>query len=174
MADWITPRVWVVREAITATKLNEISESLNFLFKTARSIVTQFGGGTNLTSTNTSFAAVDDAQFTLSIDVPEGADVLCWFNAAAQHSLTTGSAIFDVLIDDTNYVSSGTGTPATTGCFPQRSIQGTSAAYVGGNLIIEGLSAGVHTFKLRWKVITAGTITLFLSGSYNQFGVRVG
>lgn len=171
---WVTPRTWVAREGITATKLNEISENLNLLFLTPRSIVTQFGGGTNLTSTNTSFVAVDNAQFTVSIDVPAGADVICWFNGAAQHSLTTGSAIFDVLIDGTTYVSSNTGTPATTGCFPQRSIQGASAAYVGGNLVISGLSAGVHTFQLYWKVITAGTITLFLNGSYNQFGVRVG
>ncbi len=170
---WFDPRTWVVREGITATKLNEISEDLRALKNPPKSVVTIGGGGANLTTASATFVAVDDAQFLLSIDKSEAeSDLEVVMTAAAQHSLTTGHVHFDVLIDGTTWASSMTGTPATNGLWTHRAIQGATPSGVPtAPFKIPGLAAGVHTLSLRWKLTTAGTATLVLAGYAFQYYV---
>ncbi len=175
MADWIDPREWVVGEGITATKLNEISESINYVHDKPKSIVTIFGSGADLTTTSTTIVAVDDAQFTLSLQVIAGESVVVALVVDTTGSTTNINPVYDVIIDDTTYVSSNTATPLTAGLWTRytptaaTSVSGLPAAPV----IITGLVAGVHTFKLRWKVSAAGTATLYLNAKFCQFSARI-
>lgn len=172
MADWITPREWVVGEAISATKLNEISESLNYIHEKPKSVVTIYGSGTDLTTGSTTYVAVDDAQFTLSLEVQAGEDVRLWLTLVHTNATTGTLNDYDVIIDDTTYVSANIGTPLTQGIIRGRIAAGAVNQSNNAYLVISGLSAGVHTFKLRWKT-SASTAKLILSGAYFQFGVQV-
>ncbi len=170
---WVTPREWTLKEPITASKLNEFSAADLYLFSRPKSVVTIPGDGTNITTTSTTFTAVDDAQFTLSLEVAEGAEVQFDLLASCRHSVLGGFFHFDIIMDDVTYMSSMTGTPVTDGIWKNQA----RAASVDGALgaapfYRSGIAAGVHTFKLRWRLTTAGLITLMINGTLAQFAAR--
>lgn len=166
MVTWVTPRTWVTLDQITATRLNsELRDQLSFLKTPPRSVVT-IRNATNITTASTSVTQVDDAQFTLQLTT-FGGDVRVWFLGQILNA-SASVARLDVLMDGTTYLSSGTGTPLTSGM-----LQMTIAAGFGNNgaftFLVQNLPAGTHDFKLRWWV-SAGTLTLVMAQQAVQFG----
>jgi hypothetical protein len=69
---WTTPRTWATLEQVTATYLNQqLRDNMDYLFDRPRSIVT-VRNGTNINVVSTSFAALDDNQFTLELETSGG------------------------------------------------------------------------------------------------------
>jgi hypothetical protein len=68
--------------------------------------------------------------------------------------MATSNAIFDILIDSTRYASGG-----NDGLLAAQDAS-SARGPVSAALLITGLSAGAHTFKLQWKAVT-GTATLY-------------
>jgi hypothetical protein len=162
---WTAPRTWLLLEQITATYLNEqVRDNLDYLFNRPRSII-DIANGSNINVTSTTFAAVDDNQFTVELETA-GGDVE--LNLRLQVSVPANAVVaIDFLIDNTNYVSSGTSTPLTNGI---STVPQTTAAVVGTTnvrAVVQGLSAGVHNFKLRMRTST-GTAVVTLANILTQ------
>lgn len=166
---WTTPRTWIIEEPINVSKLNtELSGNMNYLYNRPATYVTIKGDGTNLTNALTTFSALDDAQFTLNLTTTSGR-VEFILNAMVSRS-AAGILEWDVLIDDSTYASSGTATPVTNGLGGLQVT--TTVDQLNGRFRIDGLTPGLHTFKLRVRNSAAGTATVYLSGYFCQFGVR--
>lgn len=164
---WQGPSDWAGGLGITATELNKISNNLRYLFAPARAVATVRGAGSDITTTSTTITAVDDGQFALSLDTC-GRDILIMLNAHVAHSVAANFVAFDVIIDDTNYASTLTGTGATQGLFSHRNPTAAGIYQCSGQHIIPAGSIspnGIHTFKLRWKA-QAATATLKLGSGY--------
>jgi hypothetical protein len=169
---WTTPRTWLPGEILTATKLQAVSDDLQYLYARPSLALTVRGSGTNITSTSLTFAAVDNAQFYGTVTTT-GADLKLSLNASCAHSIANTLVAFDVLIDGINYASSLSGTAVTNGLWAFRP---TTAAIVytfsGDHIIPAGLlAAGTHNFSLVWRGGAAGTSTLAINGYVCQFRV---
>jgi hypothetical protein len=167
---WTTPKTWAAGELVTAAMLNtHIRDNLEYL-KTppAASYILNESG--DYATTSTSFVNVDGTKLALTI-ATAGGDVLVGFSGTIINtSGTAGHTFFDVEVDtvrtagDDGYIAVS---PAGAG----------TRSPVTFLKLIQGLSAGSHTFKLQWKV-AAGTASLFSgAGSSNgdlhpQFFVR--
>lgn len=171
---WNTPLTWAIRDPITATKLNaQLRDNSNYLFARPRTLITQLGAGSDLTTASATFVAVDDAQFTANLTTSGGL-VEVNLSAVIAHSVLSAFVYFDVIIDDVTYVSSQTGTPLTNGLWGARETLAAAIISVPSQPFIYPLvlSSGVHTFKLRWRTSVA-TATLKLSaGNVFQFSVK--
>lgn len=167
---WTTPRTWATLEQITATYLNEqLRDNLEYLYNRPHSFVT-IRNGTNVNITSTSFAALDDGQFTLELTTT-GGDIEIWLTGTFEHGSGGVAVMFDVLMDNTTYLSSMTGTPLTNG------LAAFFAPNVGYDTItslrytISGITADTHNFKLRVRT-TSGTGVWLAANYCTQFGVR--
>jgi hypothetical protein len=145
---WTTPATWTPGQVITATDLNtHLRDNLNFLFSRPNSVIKR-DNNANYTTTSTSFVDVDGTNLKITLTIT-GSVVLLVFTVMA-----SSNAVFDILIDSTRYASGGNdGLLATQDA-------SSSRGPVSAALLITGLSAGAHTFKLQWKAVT-GTATLY-------------
>lgn len=167
VTNWTEPQEWIAGNPITAEELNEESNRLRYLYDRGGQMVTVRGNGTNPTTVSTaSFAAVDDAIYAVSLETTGGK--LCIdLTAHVAHSVANNFIAFDVIMDDITYMSSLTGTALTQGIITARPPAITVVYPVNVRYMVPAgiITAGVHTFKLRWKV-QAATGTLWVSSGY--------
>ena len=164
---WTTPKDWSVDEQLTASKLNiHLRDNMNAL-KSPPSNDSALNLGSDISTSSTSFGDVDGTNLSLAITT-NGGDVMVGFHGSFEAG-TVSRVYLDVYVDtaddggDDGYV-----------------VQGLSANIpetVSFIRLITGLSAGSHTFKLRWKS-TGVSVTLYAgAGTSNrdvhpQFWVR--
>lgn len=152
-------------DGLSVDRANQIYTALSRLITPPYKIYTKPTGEANLTTTSTTFGTVDNTvdKFNLTI-VTFGNPVEIGFNGLVNHSVSGGLITFDVEMDgallggasnnwDAIFCASNAGSYRTTW---RR---------------IHTVAAGSHTFKLMWKITTAGTGTLY-SNSLPQFYVR--
>jgi hypothetical protein len=157
-AIWSSPRSWSVGELVSASLLNShLRDNLEFLKGPPTALYT-LNESSDYNTTSTSFVNVDGTKLSLSITTA-GGDVLIGFCGCVLES--AGTLFFDVEVDA---VRTG-GDDGLCVVTPTTASQRLNASFFK---LIQGLSAGVHTFKLQWKV-TAGTATL-LSGAGTSNG----
>lgn len=163
---WSSPRTFVAGKALTATQMNEITNNISYLYTRPQKLITVRGSGANPTTASTSFGDVD-AQFSFSLETSGGA---VEFNLLAMLSNTTLNTLtaFDILMDNTTYLSSLTNTALNGGIWSWKE---NVAAYIDSAKVtpyrVEAgvIPAGIHTYKLQWRV-SAGTTTLYLAAGY--------
>lgn len=169
---WTLPKDWSAKDPITKEELNKISDDLRYLYNPSRGIVTVRGTGTNATVTSTSFVDLDAATYSLSVELSGGRDAYVEMQGQL-HNATVGAFVYlDVFIDNSIYLSTLTGTPGAWGVWLQSQFVASSHMAVAFKHVIPAgtLSAGVHTFKPRWRV-SAGTGTWFETTGVSQFRV---
>lgn len=168
---WVTPREWIADEAITKEKLNEISDSLNYLYSPSRGLAT-VRNGSNVTITSTTAVDLDAAAYALSVELTGLRDVYVELRGAAQNNTLASVNSFDVYIDSTTYLSSLTGTPLTFGATAFVQYVASNRVMVNVRYLIPRgtLAAGVHTFKPR-AFVSAGTLTWIEANGLTQFEV---
>lgn len=169
---WTTPRSWVTKEPITKTKLNGLSDQLNYLYNPTRSIITVRGVGTNLNFTSTAFVDIDFSQYTNVLEMTGSRDLTVTFQGNVLNSSAGAFTYFDILMDSTTYLSSLTGTALGVGAY---FVHHTIAnAYIPVNLKVivpRGLiSPGSHTFQPVIRV-SGGTATWLINTVFSQFFV---
>lgn len=163
---WTTPKTWQVDELVTATIMNtHIRDNLNAL-KAPPSAAYVCDEVSDYVTTSTVFVDVDSTNLALTINT-NGGDVLVHFHGMINAYSQT---FFNVAVDGTDdgpddgYISAANG-----GSSEREAVSFTR--------LISGLSAGSHTFTLRWKV-AAGTGRLYAgagtasSDVHPQFWVR--
>ena len=164
---WTTPKDWAVDEQLTASKLNtHLRDNLNAL-KSPPSDNYECNEGSDYSSNSTSFADVDGTNLSLTITT-NGGDVMVGFHGTFQAG-TNATVFLDVYVD--------TADDGGDDGYVVQIMPANSPETVSFVRLITGLSAGSHTFKLRWKT-NGATVTLFAgAGTSNrdmhpQFWVR--
>jgi hypothetical protein len=164
---WVIPRAWEVGEFNTDLKMQEISNSLEWLKDRPNDNKRTTNLGSNFSQAMTgvgNWFAINDTLLTMTITTAVANErVLVWLKGNAFTTGAAGQSLYwDVLLDDTNYASSGAPTaplgldviqnPVTTLFFPF-----IFMAY------ITIPTAGVHTIKHRWAGTNAITFIIATS-----------
>ncbi len=146
---WTTPKTdWTTGELVAASDLNAIGDTDNFLFNGWAGDRYVRNNGSNWTTTSTSYVDVDATNLASTITT-NGGDVLVIFTGNVQNSAVAGCRMaLDI---------DGTTTEAITLVNPYNTGKHVNMSFA---YLITGLSAGSHTIKLRWRNITASTMTL--------------
>lgn len=147
---WTTPKTWTAT-ALTSSDLNTyMRDNQNYLKSRADTAADQYiRTASDYTTTVTSYQDVDLTNMHLSVTTT-GADVRVTFTALAELSAAGVEMTMAVELDSSGVDKEMTQTRATASTYKVN----PSFSY-----IFTGLSAGVHTFTLRWKV-SSGTGTL--------------
>jgi hypothetical protein len=116
----------------------------------------------NYTTTSTSFADIDAVKLALSI-TSNGGDVLVQFHGT--FTINAASTFWlELMVDGVAHAGDdgigGFSVPATGA--------GVTASFTR---LIKGLSAGSHTFKLRWKTLS-NTLTLYAGAGTASWDVH--
>jgi len=167
--SWSTPRTWTAGELATASLLNtHLRDQLDFL-KAPPTGSKTLNEAANYTTNATSFADVDSTNLSFTLNTA-GGDVLITFTGTFSHNTAAGRVYLDVSVDGTD--TFGDDGLLVTAC--ETAARFYSFSMVAWKL---SLSAGSHTFRLRWKTNT-GILTLYAgagtSGAdvHPQFVVR--
>ncbi|GEM_PF-379305 len=151
---WNTPITWLVDQLVTESDLNEqVRDNLNYLKGRVDTPATAHYTLTETTDYSTSsltFVDVDNVKLALTLNT-NGGDVLVSFFGAIYAPNTQENAVyFDVAV---NGVRRG----GDEGVIMVASKNGSGLTIQTGTfaftLLVTGLSAGTHTFKLQWRVL---------------------
>ena len=148
---WTTPKTWTA-EPLTSTDMNTyIRDNQNDIRARQDNNDDYIANEvSNYTTTSSSFVDVDGTNLNISLTTL-GGDVLVGFAGSVQ--IPSGDfGHFNIAVDSADYF----GDDGVTGL-----TQGNATLDVSFVVLIEGLSAGVHTFELRWKIDGGGTATLW-------------
>jgi hypothetical protein len=147
---WTTPRTWSTGEVVGATDMNtHVRDNLTYLFNRPAD-VDKVDNAASYTTTSTSFTDINATNLGITMTVASG-KVLLLFSGVC--SVTGGQVRFDFDIDGTRYCSAGTdGLAGVTSINPNPICMAA---------LVNGLSAGSHTFKVKWWVTSGQTATLY-------------
>jgi len=162
---WTAPKTWS-SEPLTSLDLNSnVRDNLNHLKDRLDSSAGNFvSGQSNLRTTATEFVDVDTLNLALTLTT-HGGDVLLGFTGTVQCSKNSGSVYINVAVDDVDYV-------ADDGIV--RHVIGASNRHqpLSFVMLIPALSAGSHTFKLRWKASGSNTAYMDVVRLHPQFWAK--
>jgi hypothetical protein len=167
---WTPPITWTVGQIVTATDLNEQLRD-NLAFLKAPPTASYFANeDSDYQTTATSFVDVDGSRLALQL-VTAGGDLLVgFFGSLRRVSGTTPVAYLDVELDGARIGGDDGLALAET--------NGAAHFVVSFVALARGVAAGLHTFRLQWKVSSGATYKLHAgagTASYDlhpQFWVR--
>lgn len=156
---WTTPKTWQNNVLITEDDLNtHVRDNLDYLKSRVDNVTDSnlVNLGADVTTTSTVFVDVD-ASLEITITTT-GGDVLLGWSASIETGGT--SAYFDIAVDGTRQA----------GDDGYIKVDGTQS--IGFVVLLTGLSAGSHTFKLQWRARTSNTLTMFMGAGTSQKDVH--
>lgn len=174
--DWFTPNDWLTREKVTADDFNEqIKSNIQWLFE-KNILVIQRAGITDLTTTNTVAPSTTPVASyiinTIFFDKDDqDSSIRFHFDGNVFNTSAANETYFDIIVDQTYFLSTGTATPLTKGMayvttqLPSRPLLASFARY------LEGVTAGTRRFDLVWWC-SGGTSTLNYTNTMVQFSVE--
>lgn len=175
---WNNPITWLVNQLVTENDLNEqVRDNLLYLKeRTDAPASAQYtlNEATDYSTGSLTWADVDNVRLSLTLTTRGNAVMVGFVGAFSAATATESTAFLDVTVDGVRVAGddgitlvcrkSGSGASLTT----------DSASFV---ILIPTLSAGVHTFRLQWKItgaamsLRAGAGTIGLD-VHPQFWVR--
>lgn len=170
---WTAPRTWSTGELVTATIMNtHIRDNLDAL-KDPPTNLYNVDEASNYSTTSTSFADVDSTDLALAITTG-GGDVMIGFSCNVVVGAASDKVYFNVMVDGVDDVADD----GLIGISASVSSVAAPGEPITFTYLKQGLSAASHTFKLRWKVDTGTTATLYAGAGtasgdmHPQFWVR--
>lgn len=142
-------RDWTPNETVTATKLNTVRDSLNYVFNERALSAVLIDAGSNYTMTSTSWADIDATNLKVTITVRNGRARIV-FNAPLVESSGSGNDV-DVYFD---FTVDGTRAGGDDG-LAKKPFGVSIPIFI--EWIAEGLSDGSHEFGVQWKTTGGGT-----------------
>lgn len=141
---WTAPRTWI-DEVSDASDFNEQIRDNLLALKSPPTSHYEANELSDYNSTSATYADIDtDWNFTMNTN---GGDILIGLIGSAGTAIT--NALIDVEVDGSRIANN------TSGGILQVNLQ-TQLMHTGFLRWIRGLAAGSHTFKLQWKIVTAG------------------
>lgn len=164
---WTTPKTWSVGELVTANLLNEqLKDNLTYLKVALPQVVTP-DTASQLFTTSTSFVDVDSV-FTHILDNVQSGTVMAYFHGTfTSESGALSNVSLNVSVDGVDVATEN----GILGAFANAAGTSTGPTAMTFTHVITGLSAGSHTFRLRWRT-NNGRINLLSHNYRNQFWVR--
>lgn len=152
---WTTPKTWLAGSPLLAAELNTHLRDNLAVLKAPPTNGYSPNEVSDYSTSSTAFVDVDGTKLALTITTTGGA-VMVGFSGAIK-APTNNGANLDVAVDGVR-VAGDDGftavTNATDGTYSER-INNASFVY-----LVSSLGAGAHTFKLQWKSVSGGTITM--------------
>jgi hypothetical protein len=143
---WTIPATWNPGQVVSATDLNtHLRDNLNYLLSGRPKQTIKRDNNANYQTSSTSFVDLDPANLIITLNL-NGTAVLLLFTAVANNT-GGGVPFIDFEIDGTRFASAGAD---GLGILAHRSATTIAA-------LVTGLSAGNHTFKVKWKTNTGTT-----------------
>lgn len=174
-AIWTTPKDWKYKDVFSAADANiQIRDNLLWLYKKPSDFL-KCTGSNIVVAMTTSWAAVDDTQFTRTIvTTSDNQEVDLTYEGNVQLATGVQYACFDWLMDAGTYVSTMTATPETYGSKMVYVLTAGIDYPAGFRKRVVVPTAGVHTFKLRGRIVTSNcNLTLRVAGSVVETGVQI-
>ncbi len=157
---WTTPKTdWETGELIAASDMNEVGENLATLKNPATAIYTTTE---EIRVIGNEFSDLDSTNLNLTITTT-GGDVLVHFDGAMTRNVSVSRCHFDIDVD-------GTRQGGDDGLTHIDLHHGDRRHSLSFDRLIQGLSAGSHTFKIQWKGNHAGRGLILYPDA--QFWVR--
>ena len=165
---WTTPKTWS-SEPLTSLDLNTyVRDNQNHMKDRMDSAANRSVTGVAvLTTTSAKFVDVDAAALSLTLTT-HGGDVILGFTGTVRHSANSAETRLNVAVDGVDYI-------ADDGIV---SVRTSSGGDTGRNkplsfvMMIVGLSAGSHSFKLRWKTTSGNTAQMDVVKLHPQFWAK--
>lgn len=148
---WATLTNLSTNDLVTEAHMDAIRGNIEYLLDPNK-VTTEYNGGSGYSTTSTSFVDVDGTNVKVTLTT-NGGPVLVIFSGSAYSSGGTYATYFDIDVDGTRLGNANTG-----GLQEQQGAASVTFAFTVV-AIIDGLTAGSHTFKLKWK--TTGTSVMY-------------
>lgn len=165
---WTSPKTWT-SEPLTSLDLNtHLRDNQNHLkgrMDNRSSVIAS--GASSYRTTSTSFVDIDATHLSLTVNT-HGADVLLGFTGAVHNKNNASSTYFNVAVDSVDYFDDD-GITQLTSATSGDQYRLKPICFV---VLITGLNAGSHNFKLRWKTYQNNTSTLEIVRLHPQFWVQ--
>lgn len=154
---WTTPKTDFGAETLTAAQVNAIGENLEALKDPPQgNELSSLSGSTS----STSYADMDGTNLSKSITIT--GDTIEVIFVGTFYNNTVGSINYlEVDIDGT----------AVFECFRESVSTGTAYFPISFSIYVDGLSAGAHTVKMRWRT-TSGTFVWQGGTAITAFSAR--
>lgn len=149
MAEWQTMNNLSVGDLVTEADMDALRGNIEYLLDPNKQRALYTGG--NFTTSSTSFVDVDATNISATLDT-NGGPVLIVVSGSGSHSVAGGTFYLDVTVD-------GARQGGTKGLWFADVGAANGNVGVGFSLLVTGLSAAEHVFKLQWRV-DAGSATL--------------
>lgn len=165
---WTTPKTWS-SEPLTSIDLNTyVRDNQNHLKDRLDAGVSRvISEGQVLSTTANDFVDVDATKLALTLTT-HGGDVLLGFTGTVLHVNNNSTTHFNMAVDGVDYIADD-------------GFIGIKTAYNSDNqrvkplsfvLLIAGLSAGSHSFRLRWKTSRGNTASMDVVNLHPQFWAK--
>ena len=165
---WTTPKTWS-SEPLTSIDLNTyMRDNQNHLKDRLDASASRVvGEGAVFTTTANEFVDVDTTKLALTLTT-HGGDVLLGFTGTVQFSLSSATIHLNVSVNNVDYV----GDDGVIGIMNGGTRDSQRNKPVSFVVLIPGLSAGSHTFRLRWKTSSQNTASMDVVGMHPQFWAK--
>ncbi|MCY4062378.1 MAG: hypothetical protein OXG53_08420 [Chloroflexi bacterium] len=165
---WTTPKTWS-SEPLTSIDLNTyVRDNQNHLKDRLDASASRvISGATLLTTTANDFVDVDTTKLSLTLTT-HGGDVLLGFTGTVRNSARTGTTYLNVAVDGADYIADD-GPISVRLATDVDSARNKPISFV---LLITGLSAGSHSFTLRWKTSSNSTASMDIVDLHPQFWAK--
>ena len=165
---WTTPKTWS-SEPLTSIDLNtHVRDNQNHLkdrLDTGASRV--ISGATLLTTTANDFVDVDPTKLSLTLTT-HGGDVLLGFTGTVRNIARSGTTNINVAVDGVDYIADD----GLIGVKIAGDGDGSRNKPISFVMLIPGLSAGSHSFTLRWKASNNNTAQMDIVDLHPQFWAK--
>jgi len=165
---WTTPKTWS-SEPLTSIDLNTyVRDNQNHLKDRLDAGVNRvISEGQMLSTTANDFVDVDATKLALTLTT-HGGDVLLGFTGTVQHTRGNATSYFNVAVDGVDYIADD-GLLGLRNAYSGDTIKIKPLSFV---LLISGLSAGSHSFRLRWKTSANNTASMDVVNLHPQFWAK--
>ena len=158
---WTTPKTWV-SEVLTSNDMNTyLSDNTQYLYDQLTAGLAEYtytrAGAVDYSTTSTTAVDIDATNMVATLTT-SGGDLLVNFTGSIYRGGGTAQDIaVAVLLDGTTYQ------------LYQRLDAGSFN--VSFTRVFNGVSAGSHTLRMRWRLTVSGT-TMTLNGLHSHFSIR--
>ena len=165
---WTTPKTWS-SEPLTSLDLNTyVRDNQNHLKDRLDASASRIVSGSSVISTtSTAFVDVDSLNLSLTLTT-HGGDVLLGFTGSVKNRVNSGITSLNVSVDGVDYIADD-GIVSYQSAGGDGAIRNKPMSFV---LLIAGLNASSHIFRLRWKTSRGNTSSIDVVKLHPQFWAK--
>lgn len=161
---WTSPKTWS-SEPLTSSDLNTyVRDNQDYLKDRLDNSVSKIIAGTTALSTSSDiFVDIDSEKLSISLTT-HGGDVLVGFTGTIKSANSSRPVSVNLAVDGVLYFADN----GIMNVQPQSNLSMPLCLV----MLVTGLDAGAHTFKLRWKTHRSNTASMEITSLHPQFWAK--